>query len=59
MKTSKWNIYDHLTTEEEIDGFIEASIEEAKEDTGPKYLIPALDTTARARGMLRNRYHFY
>ena len=49
----KWDIYDHLKTEEEIDGFIEASIEEAKNDTDPKYLIQALETAARARGMLR------
>ena len=53
MKTTKWNIYDHLKTEEEIDGFIEASIEEAKNDTDPKYLIQALETAARARGMLK------
>jgi len=49
MKTTKWNIYDHLKTEEEIDGFIEASIEEAKDDTDPKYLIQVLETAARAR----------
>jgi len=53
MKTTKWNIYDHLKTQEEIDGFIEASIEEAKNDTDPKYLIHALETAARARGMLK------
>jgi len=53
MKTTKWNIYDELKTEEDIDGFIEASIEEAKNDTDPKYLIHALETAARARGMLK------
>jgi probable addiction module antidote protein len=53
MKTTKWNIYDHLKTEEEIDGFVEASIEEAKDDADPKYLIQALETAARARGMLK------
>jgi len=53
MKTTKWNVYNHLKTEEEIDGFIEASIEEAKNDTDPKYLIHALETAARARGMLK------
>ena len=53
MKITKWNIYDHLKTEEEIDGFVEASIEEAKNDTDPKYLIQALETAARARGMLK------
>ena len=53
MKTTRWDIYDHLKTEEEIDGFIEASIEEAKNDIEPKYLIHALETAARARGMLK------
>ena len=53
MKTTPWNIYDQLKTEEDIEGFIEASIEEAKNDTDPKYLIHALETAARARGMLK------
>ena len=53
MKTTKWDIYDQLKTEEDIEGFIEASIEEAKDDTDPKYLIHALETAARARGMLK------
>ena len=35
MKTTPWNIYDQLKTEEDIEGFIEASIEEAKNDTDP------------------------
>ena len=52
IKTTPWNIYDQLKTEEDIQGFIEASIEEAKDDTDPKYLIHALETAARARGML-------
>ena len=53
MKTTRWNIYDHLKTESDIEGFIEASIEEAKNDTDPRYLIHALETAARARGMLK------
>ncbi|MCL2179495.1 MAG: putative addiction module antidote protein [Treponema sp.] len=53
MKTTKWDIYDQLKTEEDIEGFIEASIEEAKNDTDPKFLIHALETAARARGMLK------
>ena len=52
MKTTKWNIYEELKTEEDIEGFIEASIEEAKNDTDPKYLVHALEPAARARGML-------
>jgi probable addiction module antidote protein len=52
IETYPWNIYDQLKTEEDIEGFIEASIEEAKDCTDPKYLIHALETAARARGML-------
>ena len=53
IKTYPINIAYELKAEEEIDGFIEASIEEAKNDTDPKYLIHALETAARARGMLK------
>jgi DNA-binding phage protein len=49
METIPWNIYDELKTEEDIQGFIEASIEEAKDDTDPKYLIHAFETAARAQ----------
>ena len=52
LKTYPVDIASELTTEEDIQGFIEASIEEAKDDTDPKYLIHALETAARARGML-------
>jgi probable addiction module antidote protein len=52
IKTTPGNIFDELKTEEDIQGFIEASIEEAKDDSDPKYLIHALKTAARARGML-------
>ncbi|MDR0309993.1 MAG: putative addiction module antidote protein [Acidobacteriota bacterium] len=53
IKTYPIDIASELKTEEEIDGFIEASIEEAKNDADPKYLIHALETAARARGMLK------
>ncbi|MCL2880202.1 MAG: putative addiction module antidote protein [Treponema sp.] len=53
IKTHPVDIASELKTEEEIDAFIEASIEEAKNDTDPKYLIHALETAARARGMLK------
>ena len=52
LKTYPVDIASELKTEEDIQGFIEASIEEAKDDTDPKYLIHALETAARARGML-------
>ena len=53
MKTYPIDIACELRTKEEIEGFIEASIEEAKGDIDPKYLIHALETAARARGMLK------
>ena len=53
IKTKKWDIFDHLKTEQDIEGFIEASIEEAKNDTDPKYVIRALEVAAKAHGMLK------
>jgi len=53
IKTYTIDIAAELKTKEDIEGFIEASIEEAKNDTDPKYLIHALETAARARDMLK------
>ena len=53
VKTYPVDIASELKTAEDIEEFIEASIEEAKNDTDPKYLIHALETAARARGMLK------
>ena len=53
IKTYPIDIASELKTEKDIDGFIEASIEEAKNDIDPKYLVHALETAARARGMLK------
>ena len=53
IKTFPIDIASELKTEQEISEFIDASIEEAKNDTDPKYLIHALETAARARGMLK------
>jgi probable addiction module antidote protein len=52
MKTTKWNIYEELKTEEEIQAFVEASIAEAENDTDPSLLAHALGVAAKARGML-------
>jgi probable addiction module antidote protein len=52
MKTTKWNIYEELKTEEEIQAFVEASIVEAENDTDPSLLAHALGVAAKARGML-------
>ena len=53
VKTSPFDVAEHLKTQEEINEFIEAAIEEAQNDSDPKYLIHALDTAARVRGMLK------
>ena len=53
IRTYPINIAAELKTDEDISAFIEASIEEAKDDTDPKYLIHALETAARAQGMLK------
>jgi probable addiction module antidote protein len=52
MKIRKWNIFEELKTEEDIQAFIEASIEEAETDTDPSLLAHALGVAAKARGML-------
>ncbi|MCL2138033.1 MAG: hypothetical protein FWH41_00700 [Treponema sp.] len=38
MKTTKWDIYEELKTEEEIQAFVEASIIEAENDKDPRSL---------------------
>jgi probable addiction module antidote protein len=53
MKTKPFNIFDELKTDRDIKGFVEASIEDAKDDSDPKYLIRALEIAAKARGMLK------
>jgi len=52
MKTTKWDIYDELKTEEDIRAFVDASITEAENDGDPSLLAHALGVAARARGML-------
>jgi probable addiction module antidote protein len=52
MKTTKWDIYEELKTEEDIQAFIGASIAKAKNDTDPSLLAHALGVAAKARGML-------
>ena len=47
MKT-KWDIYEELKTEEDI----QASIAEAENDADPSLLAHALGVAAKARGML-------
>jgi probable addiction module antidote protein len=52
MKTTKWDIYEELKTEEDIQAFVEASIAEAENDTDPSLLAHALGVAAKVRGML-------
>ena len=52
MKTTKWDIYEELKSEEDIQAFVEASIEEAETDSDPSLLAHALGVAAKARGML-------
>ena len=52
MKTKKWNIFEELRTEDDIQAFVEASIAEAENDADPSLLAHALGVAARARGML-------
>jgi probable addiction module antidote protein len=52
LKTTKWNIYEELKTEEDIEAFVEASIAEAENDANPSLLAHALGVAAKARGLL-------
>jgi len=52
IKTKTFNILDELKTERDIDGFIRASIEDAKDDSDPAILTYCLGIAAQARGML-------
>ena len=52
MKTAKWDIFEELKSEEDIQAFMEASIKEAENDSDPGLLVHALGVAAKARGML-------
>jgi DNA-binding phage protein len=52
VKISKWNIYEDFDTEEEIQAFVECSIDEAKNDTDPSILAHCLETAVKAREYL-------
>jgi probable addiction module antidote protein len=49
IKTRRWNIQEHLKTEDDMRRFIEACFEEAGDD--PVFIAKALGEVARARGM--------
>lgn len=49
IKLKKWNIQDHLTTEEERQAYLNAALDEAGDD--PVYIAHVLGDIARAYGM--------
>ncbi|MDR1275424.1 MAG: putative addiction module antidote protein [Candidatus Accumulibacter sp.] len=49
IKTRRWDIQEHLKTEEDMRRFLEACFEEAGDD--PAFLAKAFGEIARARGM--------
>jgi probable addiction module antidote protein len=49
LKTRRWDVQEHLKTEAESQGFLEACFEEAGDD--PAFIAQALGDVARARGM--------
>ena len=53
VTTKPFNIFNELKTERDIEGFIQAAIEDAKDDTDPSILVYCLGVAAQARGMLK------
>jgi probable addiction module antidote protein len=49
IRTRRWNIQDHLKTEDDMRGFLESCFAEAGDD--PTFIAAALGEVARARGM--------
>ena len=49
IKTTRWDSADYLETDEDIQNYIEACIEEAGDD--PAFIVHALGVVARAKNM--------
>lgn len=49
MKTTRWDSAEHLKTDNDIELYIEACLEEASDDTA--FIVHALGVIARARNM--------
>ena len=49
IKTTRWESADYLETDEDIQNYIEACIEEAGDD--PAFIVHALGVVARAKNM--------
>lgn len=50
-KTTRWDVLDHLQTDEDCRQYIEACFEEAGDD--PAFIVKALGDVARAKGMMQ------
>ena len=51
LATTRWDSAEHLKTEEDIQLYLEACLEEAGDD--PAFIVHALGVVARARNMSR------
>lgn len=51
VKLKKWNIQDHLKTEEDRQAYLEAALEEAPDD--PVYIAHVLGDIAKSYGMTK------
>lgn len=51
IKTTRWNVMDHLRTDRDCRLYLEACFEEAPDD--PAFLAKAIGDVARAKGMMR------
>lgn len=51
IKLKKWNIQDHLQTEEDRQAYLEAALEEAGDD--PMYIAHVLGDIAKSYGMTK------
>jgi len=49
IKTTRWDSADYLETDEDIQNYIEACVEEAGDD--PAFIVHALGVVARAKNM--------
>ncbi len=52
VKTIPWDVVDHLQTDEDQLGYLEAVMEDVEEEGGPEFVALALVDIARARGIL-------
>lgn len=51
VKTTRWDVQDHLKTDEDCRLFLEACFADASDD--PAFIVKALGEVARAKGMMQ------